>query len=71
VFERIPPGAAPPERPSRESFRFGNGTLGPVSDQDVTAGVVVQRGLASSGFQGLMLGEREQWIAHLLKTIDR
>ncbi len=71
VFERIPLGATAPKRPPHQAFRFGNGTLGPVSDQDVATGVAIQRNLASGGFQGVILGEREELITHLLKTIDR
>jgi hypothetical protein len=52
-------------------FRFGEGTLGPTSDEDVGATLALQRSAASSAFGEPILGAGEQLLGHFLKTVDK
>jgi nitrite reductase/ring-hydroxylating ferredoxin subunit len=69
-YVRVPRGTKRPSRPKPERFRYGAGSLGFVTDQDTFNLVRVQRGMQSSGFQGLLLGENERRIRHMHHTID-
>ena len=69
-YVRVPRGATRPPRPKPETFRYGEGSLGFVTDQDTFNLVRVQRGMRSSGFGGLLLGENERRIRHMHRTID-
>lgn len=69
-YERVARGAARPPRPKTERFRYGAGSLGFVTDQDTFNLVRVQRGMNSSGFDGLLLGSNELRIRHMHATID-
>lgn len=61
-YVRVAAKATRPPRPKLERFRYGEGSLGPVGDQDTFNLVRVQRGMRSSGFETLRLGERERCI---------
>jgi hypothetical protein len=69
-YVRVPRGAPRPPRPKPEKFRYGHGSLGFVTDQDTFNLVRVQRGMRSSGFDGLILGENERRIRHMHQAID-
>lgn len=71
TFERKSRGAPAARRPPNESFRFGEGSLGHVTDQDTATYVRVQRGLRSAGISRIILGDREQRIRHMHATLDR
>ena len=70
-FERIPRGTPRPRRPAHTVFAFGQGSLGAVTDQDMFNLVRVQQGMASSGFDGLVIGDQEDLIRHLHQSLDR
>jgi len=70
-FVRFPRGRERPPRAKHEHVRFGEGSLGFVTDQDVFNYVRVQRGMHSSGFRGLVLGAREHRISHMHRVLDR
>jgi len=69
-YVRVARGSKRPPRPKLETFRYGKGSLGFVTDQDTFNLVRVQRGMRSSGFAGLILGENERRIRHMHRTID-
>ena len=70
-YERVPPGSERPERPKPERFVFGEGSLGKVTDQDTFNLVRVQKGMRSSGFDALVLGDNERRIRHMHEVIDQ
>jgi phenylpropionate dioxygenase-like ring-hydroxylating dioxygenase large terminal subunit len=69
-YVRVPRGAARPPRPKKQRFRHGEGSLGPVGDQDAANLIRVQRGMRSSGFEGLRLGADEAPIAHMHRMLE-
>lgn len=69
-YVRVPRGAGRPPRPKPERFRYGAGSLGFVTDQDTFNLVRVQKGMQSSGFDALILGNNEIRIRHMHRTID-
>ncbi len=69
-FERIPRGAARPNRPEHTVVAYGQGSLGTVTDQDMFNLVRVQQGMESSGFEGLVIGDKEGLIRHLHQGLD-
>ncbi len=69
-YVRVPRGGKRPPRPKPETFRYGKGSLGFVTDQDTFNLVRVQRGMRSRGFTELVLGENESRIRHMHQTID-
>lgn len=69
-YVRVPRNTQRPPRPKPEKFPYGKGSLGFVTDQDTFNLVRVQRGMRSSGFDGLVLGENERRIRHMHHTID-
>jgi phenylpropionate dioxygenase-like ring-hydroxylating dioxygenase large terminal subunit len=69
-YVRVPRGTKRPPRPKPQRFRYGSGSLGFVTDQDTFNLVRVQRGLRSSGFDGMILGDNERRIRHMHQTID-
>jgi phenylpropionate dioxygenase-like ring-hydroxylating dioxygenase large terminal subunit len=69
-FERAPRGKQRPRRPAHQRFDYGSGSLGTVTDQDMYNLVRVQQGMQSSGFEGLVLGDQEQLIHHMHRTLD-
>jgi hypothetical protein len=69
-YVRVARGTQRPPRPKAQRFRYGSGSLGFVTDQDTFNLVRVQRGLRSSGFDGLILGDNERRIRHMHQTID-
>jgi phenylpropionate dioxygenase-like ring-hydroxylating dioxygenase large terminal subunit len=70
-YVRVPSGARRPARPRRVESPAGEGSLGTVNDQDVFNLIRVQRGMVSSGFEGLLVGEHEVCIRHLHQVLDR
>lgn len=69
-FDRIPRDISRPPRPAHKGFRYGKGSLGTVTDQDMFNLVRVQRGMSSSGFETLVIGAQEQLIGHLHRGLD-
>lgn len=69
-FERVPRGKDRPRRPAPNRFTYGKGSLGTLTDQDMFNLVRVQRGMLSSGFEGLVLGDQELLISHLHRMLD-
>jgi phenylpropionate dioxygenase-like ring-hydroxylating dioxygenase large terminal subunit len=69
-FERASRGKERPRRPAHQRFVYGQGSLGTVTDQDMFNLVRVQEGMLSAGFEGLVLGEQEQLIRHMHRTLD-
>jgi len=69
-YVRVRRGAKRPPRAKPEKFHYGKGSLGFVTDQDTFNLVRVQRGMRSSGFGALRLGENERRIRHMHRTID-
>jgi len=69
-YVRVPRDAERPARPKAESFHYGSGSLGFVTDQDTFNLVRVQQGMQSGGFDGLLLGENECRIRHMHEGID-
>lgn len=70
IFELVPDGEDWPERPLHQRFRHGNKTIGQVLDQDAFNLPTVQKGMHSSAFPGLWIGEQELRIRHFHKTIS-
>ena len=68
-YDLAPPGAPPRLRKSRR-FKHGEASLGPVMGPDVDLLPHLTRGMASRGFGGLVLTERESCIAHMHRTLD-
>ena len=69
-FVRVPHGQPRPKRPKHERFRCGEGSLGPVTDQDTFNYARVQRGMESSAFEKLLLGDQENRVAHMHRALD-
>lgn len=70
-YARVPPSSAPPERPKAARFKHGEAPLGPIMGQDVDLLPMLQRGMASRGFPGLLLSASEACIGHMHRGIDR
>jgi phenylpropionate dioxygenase-like ring-hydroxylating dioxygenase large terminal subunit len=58
-------------RPRHQLFRHGDKSIGLVLDQDAFNLPNVQKGMHSSGFPGLWLGNQELRIRHFHSVIDR
>jgi phenylpropionate dioxygenase-like ring-hydroxylating dioxygenase large terminal subunit len=69
-YVRVAAGRTRPPRPRHAELAPG-GSLGTVNDQDVFNLIRVQRGMGSSGFQGLFIGAHEVCIRHLHDVLDR
>jgi len=69
-FERVERGRPRRARPTHSRFSLGGGSLGTVTDQDMSNLVRVQQGMVSGGFEALVLGEQERLIAHMHDTLD-
>lgn len=70
MFELFPEGEEPPERPRHQLYRHGDKSIGQVLDQDALNLPTVQRGMHSSAFPGLWLGDQELRIRHFHKVLD-
>jgi phenylpropionate dioxygenase-like ring-hydroxylating dioxygenase large terminal subunit len=70
MFEMLPEGAEPPARPRHQHFRHGEKSIGQVLDQDAMNLPTVQKGMHSSAFKGLWLGDQELRIRHFHKVLD-
>jgi phenylpropionate dioxygenase-like ring-hydroxylating dioxygenase large terminal subunit len=70
MFEMQPEGEEPPPRPRHQHFRHGDRSIGQVLDQDAMNLPTVQKGMHSSAFKGLWLGEQELRIRHFHKVLD-
>lgn len=57
-------------RPRHQHYRHGDKSIGLVLDQDAFNLPNVQKGMHSSGFPGLWLGEQELRIRHFHKVLD-
>lgn len=70
-YERLSPGARASARVPHEALRAGDRSVDAVLDQDTALLPSVQRGMRSSGFSHLVLGEQESRIVHFHRAIDR
>lgn len=70
MFELVPEGEEWPERPRHKHMLHGDKTIGQVLDQDAVNLPTVQKGMHSSAFKGLWLGDQELRIRHFHKVID-
>lgn len=70
TFDLVPEGETWPERPRHQRFPHGDRTIGQVLDQDAINLPTVQKGMHSSAFGGLWLGEQELRIRHFHKVLD-
>ncbi len=70
TFELVPDGEDWPERPKHQHFRHGDKSIGQVLDQDAVNLPTVQKGMHSSAFKGLWLGDQELRIRHFHKVLD-
>lgn len=70
MFELPERGEALPERPAHRRMKHGDRTIGQVLDQDAFNLPTVQKGMQSSAFKGLWLGDQELRIRHFHKVID-
>ena len=70
MFERVPEGEEWPQRPRLQRFRHGERSIGQVLDQDAFNLPLVQKGMHSSAFKGLWIGDQELRIRHFHKVID-
>lgn len=70
MFEHLPHGTEPPPRPRHQHFRHGDRSIGQVLDQDAMNLPTVQKGMHSSAFKGLWLGDQELRIRHFHKVLD-
>jgi phenylpropionate dioxygenase-like ring-hydroxylating dioxygenase large terminal subunit len=70
VFELAPEGEPWPERPRHKHMKHGDRSIGQVLDQDAYNLPTVQKGMHSSAFKGLWIGDQELRIRHFHKVID-
>ena len=70
MFELLDGGGEPPRRPKHQIIKYGDKSIGLVLDQDAFNLPNVQKGMHSSAFEGLWLGEQELRIRHFHKVID-
>lgn len=70
TYELVPDGEEWPARPKHVQFRHGDKSIGQVLDQDAINLPTVQKGMHSSAFKGLWLGEQELRIRHFHKVLD-
>ena len=70
MFELLDEGEEPPRRPKHQIIKYGDKSIGLVLDQDAFNLPNVQKGMHSSAFEGLWLGEQELRIRHFHKVID-
>lgn len=70
LFELVPDGEEWPERVRHIQFKHGDKSIGQVLDQDAFNLPTVQRGMHSSAFKGLWLGDQELRLRHFHKIID-
>lgn len=70
TYELVPEGQPRPERPEHSMYVHGDKSIGQVLDQDAFNLPTVQKGMHSSGFQGLWLGDQELRIRHFHRVID-
>jgi phenylpropionate dioxygenase-like ring-hydroxylating dioxygenase large terminal subunit len=71
TFVRVAPGEPRPAPEIRSFVRPGEGSGGPVVEDDVRHIIAVQRGMHSPGFESLRLGVLERCSLHMHAIIDR
>jgi phenylpropionate dioxygenase-like ring-hydroxylating dioxygenase large terminal subunit len=71
MFELVPEGEEWPTRPRHQQFHHGDKTIGQVLDQDAFNLPTVQKGMHSSAFPGLWIGEQELRIRHFHHVISQ
>jgi phenylpropionate dioxygenase-like ring-hydroxylating dioxygenase large terminal subunit len=69
-FYDLAPQGAPPRLRKVRRLKHGEASLGPVMGPDVDLLPHLTRGMASRGFEGLLLTERESCIAHMHRMLD-
>lgn len=70
MFELLPEGEEWPKRPRHQLYKHGDKSIGQVLDQDAFNLPTVQKGMHSSAFPGLWLGDQEIRIRHFHKVLD-
>ena len=70
MFELVPEGAPWPKRVKHQHFKHGDKSIGQVLDQDAFNLPTVQKGMQSSAFKGLWVGDQELRIRHFHNVID-
>lgn len=70
MFELVPDGEEWPERPKRLYFKHGDKSIGQVLDQDAFNLPTVQKGMHSSAFEGLWIGDQEIRVRHFHKVLS-
>lgn len=71
TYDLVPEGAPWPERPDWQTYKHGEKSIGTVLDQDAFNLPTVQKGMHSSGIDGLWLGDQELRIRHFHAVLDR
>ena len=71
IFELVPEGEEWPDRPRHQHFKHGDRSIGQVLDQDAFNLPTVQKGMHSSAFPGLWIGEQELRIRHFHDVISQ
>ena len=69
VFQSIPMGEDPPPLPDHEQFKHGERQLRLVLAQDSVNLPHVQKGMQSTGFEGLWIAHQERRLRHMHKTL--
>jgi hypothetical protein len=69
LFKLLKDGEEPPEKPVHAEYKHGEISLGLVVDQDAYNLPGVQRGMHSSGIDGLWIGDQELRIRHFHKVL--
>ncbi len=70
MFELLPDGEEKPRRPRHQHFHHGDKSIGQVLDQDAFNLPTVQKGMRSSAFEGLWIGDQELRLRHFHKVIE-
>ena len=69
VYQMFPKGTEPPPLPDHEQFKHGERNIRLVLDQDSVNVPHIQKGMKSTGFDGLWIAHQERRIRHMHKTL--
>lgn len=69
TIHRFPEGAERPPLPDHEQFPHGDRSLGLVLDQDSVNVPHIQKGMHSSGYEGLWISHQERRVRHMHATL--
>lgn len=70
-YEMLPAHRPRPARPVHTQHKFGEISIDSVLDQDAALMPLVQRAMASRGFEGPLFGEQETRLIHMHEVLDR